>query len=173
VTGEDQVISSGSWAYDKFYPFANQNADGSQPTINSVSGGTDGALVEDTDYYIVKNEDGRWGIIITDSTDVTTEDQDITVNMDYTPAESYQLDMGEKSASLTRKIVEFSKTQDGKVFRARLWAASNEEGIQFTFPDSAGDEPSSVPITLAGGLDTDRATGKQLIEVYDEIGVTV
>ncbi len=70
------------------------------------------------------------------------------------------------------KIVEFSKTIDGKVFRARLWSVTNEEGLTLAFPDSANDEPASLPVSLVGGLDTAKATSKQLIEIYDEIGIT-
>jgi hypothetical protein len=173
VSAEDEVIASGDWSFEQFVPFEKYNGDGTEPTINSVTGSVDGALVEDTDYYIVKNEEARWGIIILDSATVTTEEQDITVNKDYTPAASKTLDMGNASAELVTKIVELSKTIGGKLFRARLWSATNEAGLTLSFPDSAGDDPASIPISVVGGLDTDRASGKQLIEIYDEIGLTI
>jgi hypothetical protein len=103
---------------------------------------------------------------------LTTEDQVITIDSDYTPAVAYTLTMGDKSAELVAKIVEFSKTIGGKVFRARLWSVTNEAGLTLGFPDSANDEPLSLPVTLVGGLDTTKAAGEQLIEIYDEIGVT-
>jgi len=67
--------------------------------------------------------------------------------------------------------VEFSKTIAGKVFRARLWSVTNESGLTLAFPDSAGDDPLSLPVKLTGGLDTTKAAGEQLIEIYDEIGL--
>ncbi len=171
-SGVDQVVASGAWAYDRFIPFENQNGDGSQPTVNSVTGGTDGALTEDTDYFIMKDQDGIWGLYVIDSVNLSTESQTITINTDYTPAASKTLKMGAKSASLTAKIVEFSKTISSKVFRARLWKAKNESGITLAFPDSAGEEPASIPVSLIGRIDEDRSDGEQLIEIYDEIGLT-
>jgi hypothetical protein len=97
--------------------------------------------------------------------------QVFTLSYDYTPAASKTIKMGEDSASFTSKIVEFSKTIDSKTFRARLWSAVNKEGLTLAFPDSAGDDPASIPITLEGGLDTSKTEGEQLIEIYDEIGV--
>ena len=128
-------------------------------------------LVLDTDYFVLKAPDSKWGINIIDSALVTTEDQVITVDSDYTPAIAYTLTMGEKSVELVAKIVEFSKTIAGKVFRARLWSVTNESGLTLAFPDSAGDDPLSLPVKLTGGLDTTKAAGEQLIEIYDEIGL--
>jgi hypothetical protein len=171
VAGASQVVASGAWGYNDFIPIEHQNGNGAIITINSVTGSVDGALVAETDYFKGQDSQGRWGIFIINSATVTTEAQNITINYDYTPATAYQLDMGEKSAELVAKIVEFSKAISGKVFRARLWSVTNEEGLTLAFPDSAGEEPASLPVSLAGGLDTTRATGQQLIEIYDEIGL--
>ena len=45
-----------------FIPIANQNFDGSAITVNSVTGSTDGALVAGTDYEVVTDENGVYGI---------------------------------------------------------------------------------------------------------------
>ncbi len=172
VPGAVQVVASGAWGYNDFIPIEHQNGSGAAITINSVVGSVNGALVANTDYFKGQDSQGRWGIFVIDSVTVTTEAQSITINYDYTPAAAYQLDMGEKSAELVAKIVEFLKTIDGKIFRARLWSVTNEEGLTLAFPDSANDEPASLPVSLVGGLDTAKATGKQLIEIYDEIGIT-
>ena len=171
--GVNDVVNSGDWEYDKFIPFVNQNGDGSSPTVNSVTGSVDGALVEDTDFFVIMNEAGVWGYYVIDSATVTTEAQNLTANTDYTPAASKTLKMGSPSASLTAKIVEFSKTQNSKIFRVRLWSAKNEAGLTIGFPDSNADEPTSMPISLSGRLDSDKTDGEQLIEIYDEIGITV
>lgn len=172
VENHQQVVASGEWAYDQFIPFDQQNGDGTCPSVDSVVGSVDGALVEDTDYFLIKDENGVWGFYVIDSATVTTESQSITAQFDYTPAASKTLHMGEQSAELVAKIVEFSKTIDSKVFRARLWSATNESGFALAFPDSANDDPASMQITMSGGLDTGRATGKQLIEIYDEVGLS-
>jgi len=178
VEDYDQTASSGDWAYNEFILCTYQNADGTVLQIDAqgypdVSGSVDGALAHDTDYFVVKDAEGRWGIIVIDSATVTTEAQDLTISYDYTPAESKTLKMGSPSASITAKIVEFSKTIDGAVFRARLWSAKNEAGLTVAFPDSNADEPASMPISLSGRLDSSKSDGEQLIEIYDEIGLTV
>jgi len=129
-------------------------------------------FVLDVNYFVLKAPDGKWGINIIAGVPITTEDQVVTVDSDYTPAIAYTLTMGEQSVELVAKIVEFSKIIAGKVFRARLWSVTNEAGLTLGFPDSASDEPLSLPVTLVGGLDTAKAAGEQLIEVYDEIGLT-
>jgi len=177
VEDYDQTASSGDWAYNEFIVGEYQNGDGTVLQIDAqgyvdVTGSVDGALAHNTDYVMVKDAEGRWGIIIIDSVNVTTEAQDLTISYDYTPAESKTLKMGSPSASLTAKIVEFSKTIDGKVFRARLWSAKNEAGLTVAFPESNADEPASMPVSLSGRLDATKADGEQLIEIYDEIGLT-
>ena len=173
VTGYSQVVSSGAWSYEKFIPFDKQHGTGAKITPTSVTGSVDGALVLDTDYFVMKNEQGIWGLYVIDSTTVTTEAQNITIVYDYTPAVSKTLKMGAASAQMVAKIVEFSKTVAGKVFRVRLWSAKNETGITLAFPNSDTDEPASLPLSLSGRLDATKATGEQLLEVYDEIGITV
>ena len=178
VEDHDQTTVADAYDFNEFIECEYQNADGSVLQIDAqgypdVSGSVDGALVHETDYFITKNGQGKWGIIIIDSATVTTMNQVFTISYDYTPAESYSLKMGAASAELVAKIVEFSKTIDSKVFRARLWSVTNENGLTLAFPDSAGDEPASLPVTLTGGLDADQAEGEQLIEIYDEIGLTV
>jgi len=173
ATDHQQFAASGAWEYLEFIPFEYQNAAGTVPTNITVSGSEDDALVANTDYFVMKNENGIWGLYVIDSETVTTEAQVLTIEYDYTPAASYTLVMGAASDELTAKIVEFSKTINSKVFRARLWSATNENGFALAFPDSAGDEPASMPVTLTGGLDTTKSSGEQLIEVYDEIGLSL
>jgi len=178
VEDYDQVTVADAYDFNEFIECEYQNADGTVLQIDAqgypdVSGSVDGALAHGTDYFVTKNGAGKWGIIIIDSVTVTTMNQVFTISYDYTPAESYSLVMGAASAELVAKIVEFSKTIDGLEFRARLWSVTNENGLTLAFPDSAGDEPASLPVTLTGGLDTDKAEGEQLIEIYDEIGLTV
>ena len=48
-----------------------------------------------------------------------------------------------------------------------------EAGLVFAFPDADTEDVASLPVTLKGGLDASKATGEQLVEIYDEIGLTV
>jgi len=178
VEDYEQIVPTGTWAFNKFIQAEKQNGDGSVLQIDAtgvptVVGSVDGALVADVDFSMVKDEEGEWGIIIMDSATVTTEVQELTYSYDYTPNVSNTLVMGSPSAVLISKIVEFSKTISGKVFRARLWSAKNEAGLSIGFPDASTDEPTSMPVSLSGRLDADKADGSQLIEIYDEIGLTM
>lgn len=180
VEDHDQTIAADAYDFNDFIECEHQNADGTVPQIDTqgypdLSGATDGALTHGDDYFITKNGEGKWGIIIVEAgTTVTTMNQVFTLSYDYTPAESYALKMGAASAELTPKIVEFSMVNsDGKTFRIRLWSVTNEAGLTFGFPDSDTDDLASLPVSLKGGLDASKASGEQLVEVYDEIGLTV
>lgn len=85
VNNHQQVVASGSWGFNTFIEFDKQDGDGTAPAIDSVVGATDGALVLNTDYMLVKNTYGKWGIIIIDSATVTTIAQNVTIQFDYTP----------------------------------------------------------------------------------------
>lgn len=84
VNNENQVITSGSWDFNVPILLEAQNANQMQPTINSVTAATDGALVLNTDYFVTVI-DGFYYITIIDSTTVTVTTQNITINTDYTP----------------------------------------------------------------------------------------
>lgn len=88
VAGATQATTANAYSFNQFIKIANQNADGSAITVNSVTGGTDGLLVVDTDYYVGQNANGEYGIFIIDSATVTTMNQVFTIDYDYTPAAS-------------------------------------------------------------------------------------
>ena len=143
VSGAEQVITSGGWNYSTFIPFANQNGNGTSPTLNSVTGGTDGALVEDTDFYITQDENGKWGIIIIDSADVTTLAQTITIDYDYTPNASKKLTpiaTGKKIGKCMRII---NTDNNGKSIWVDIENGTNKAPITMDF---AGDEEEDVAI---------------------------
>lgn len=94
VEGEEQTVAAGDWAYDRPISLTGQNQSGLIPTINSVTGGTDGAIVLLTDYTTLKQPDGNWAIVIIDSATLSTEDQDFVIDTDYTPSKSTTLTTG-------------------------------------------------------------------------------
>lgn len=171
VEGAEQTIASG-WTPNQLIRIEGQNSDGSAPTINSVTASSSGAGAEDDDYTLVKGTDGLWYIALrSDGTASFGTSESVTVDYDYTPAESRSLKMGSKSAELKPKIVEIEKTISGKIFRVRLWSAVNTAGITIAFPPSDNDSVATIPMELEGTIDTSRSDGEQLLDIYDEIGV--
>jgi hypothetical protein len=172
VTGVNQVVYAGQWGYNDFIQIENQMGDKTSPTVNSVTGSVDGALVAETDYFIGQDDDGDWGIFIIDSATVTTEDQNITINYDYTPNAAKKLEAGGSGKEMTSKIVRLTNTdENGKVLRLTLWKAYYDANFNITFQPDEGEDPAANPFTLLGVPDTSKAAGKQVYEIYDEQSV--
>jgi len=176
VVGHTEAKGANETEAGKFYQFEFQQGNGTVPAnivITQDPAGTPLVLVADDDYIVTESfpDSGIWGLVFNDGGAQYDPTKAQEWEYDYTPNEAYTLTMGDKSAEFVTKIVEFSKTIDGKLFYARLWSVTNEEGLTLSFPDSANDEPLSLPVTLVGGLDTAKASGEQLIEIYDEIGL--
>jgi hypothetical protein len=91
VVGATQTESSGDWGYNDPFKIENQNASGAIISVTSVTGGTDGLLVADTDYFVGQNANGDTIITLIDSTTITTEAQNMVVVYDYTPAAEEQI----------------------------------------------------------------------------------
>jgi len=72
-----------------------------------VTGGTDGLLVADTDYFVGQNADGDTIITIIDSTTVTTEAQTMTVVYGYTPSAGNILSYNAQNSGITLKGYKF------------------------------------------------------------------
>lgn len=173
VAGHTQDWAADTTAAGTFYPFDMQQSAGTTPTAISVAGDPDGtpdAYVLNTDYRVIQ-VNGIWGLLFVTGSKYTVGEL-IRATYTITPASAQTLKMGAATASITPKIVQFSKTISGKIYRARLWSATADGGLTITFPDSAGDEPASLPISIVGSLDTTKTSGEQLIEIYDEIGIT-
>lgn len=84
VSGATQDVVNPT-AYLKFIVIANQNGDGSAVVVNSVTGSTDGALVAGTDYEVIQDGAGKYGIQLISGGAITTLTQTFTINYDYTP----------------------------------------------------------------------------------------
>lgn len=143
VSGATQIEVAGNWNYKYFIKIANQNGDGSAITINSVTGSTDGELTEDTDYYITQNEAGEYGIIIIDSTDVTTENQNITIDYDYTPAASKKITTVASGKKILKVMRIVNEDNDGNLLYLDIENGTNKAPISLDF---AGDEEEDVAI---------------------------
>lgn len=164
-TTDDQVIASG-WSYLKPVLLDGQNDSGLVPTINSVDGGTDGALLT-SDYELVQVS-GGWAIYFISGGSITTIDQSMTVNSTYTPTASSILYSGESSTEITpievrmrhytnAALTEYDYSLD--VFRAFVDPGS----LVFTKNGARSDtDYDSFTVTMTGETDSSRVSGKQL-----------
>lgn len=159
VSGEVQTVSSGDWGYNDFIKIENQNADGSAITVNSVSAGTNGALVEDTDYYIGTNENGDYGIFVIDSTTVTTEDQTISIDYDYTPAASKKITFNDKGTKDANAVVRLENVDENdKVFRVDIEKVTNMTAPTISFAADTEEDVAVSSLQLEG----------EIVEILDE-----
>lgn len=152
VSGAEQVVASGDWNYNVFIPFTYQNGAGTQPTINSVTLGTDGAIVLNTDYHVVKDPaTGNWGIIIRDTTDVTTEAQTVTINTDYTPAAAKVITAGTNQTATPRyvKIIAPSEDDSSLTREITLESALATSPMLLPFVDvESANDVGVMPVTF-------------------------
>jgi hypothetical protein len=83
-----QIIKAGSLQANTAFVLEGQNADGSKPTITSVTydkGAANTARAENTNYSLAK-VDGKWALVFK-----AAVDKDVEVVYKYTPAKSKQL----------------------------------------------------------------------------------
>ncbi len=143
VSNATQLVVAGSWSYNTFIPIANQNGDKSAVNVDSVTGATDNTLAAETDFFVTQDANGVYGIIIVDSSNVTTLNQNITIQYDYTPNASKKITSnasGKKTLKVMRII---NENNDGKLFKLDIEDGTNKAPISFDF---AGDEEEDVAI---------------------------
>ena len=141
VSGATQVVASGAWGYNDPIVVENQNGDGSLLTINSVTGGTDGLLVANTDYFVGQNAAGQTVITIIDSATVTTEAQTMTIDYDYTPNATEKLSFSIAFTESPRLAVRITATSGSNTRRWTIDDATFEGiyGHEFLDVVEAGD----------------------------------
>lgn len=165
VPAANQVVASGDWAYNTFIPIEHQNGDGSVIAITSVTGGVDGALVDGTDYVIVKSACGEYGISILDSVDVTTLVQSITIVYAYTPNASKTLTVKAGNFIPTSFVARLIHTNDaGKKFQITVFKSYSTEFMQFPFAADGSAETMRMPIKIKGVADSNNVA----YEILDE-----
>lgn len=171
VEGATQLVVAGTWEFNKFIKIENQNGDGSIITVNSLVGSTNAVLVEDTDYYVGQNDKGEWGIFIIDSETITTDNQNMTIDYDYTPNAAKQLTTG-GATQIDYNVMRLTNTnEDGKIYQVTIYKAANASGIVFNLPNDDDDEEWNTPINIEGVCDGTRSVKDQLMKIYDEQSV--
>ena len=150
VTDYSQVVLMGSWLFNVFIPFDKQNGDGSKITPTSVTASIDGVLAIDVDFDIVKDSSGRWGITITDSTLVSTEDQNVTIVYDYTPSAHKLLKSGGLFVMSAVQARITNVNEAGKNFIITLKKANSASGITIALQPDEGEDAAVCPIRIDG-----------------------
>ena len=154
VEGATQVISDPS--INTFYKIEHQNGDGAAITVNSI-----GALVENTDYEVVKSGND-YGIIF-----LTSQSGDLTVDYDYTPAATKKFKTG-TAITVSPKVIKLVNTDSNdKEFRIIAEYAKKTSGLSISFPDADSDEESSVEVSFTATQDPDDST-KPVFYIEDE-----
>lgn len=150
VAGATQAIAVGDWGYGSVVELAGQNSNGTAPTINSVTGATDGVLALNVDYNLVKLANGNWGVAILDSAGVTTTAQIVTVNYDYTPSASKVVTFRE-NGKLVEKFMRITNTnEDGLTKVYVLSGVSNIAPIEIDFAGDEENDVATLPVMLEG-----------------------
>ena len=176
VSGASQVVASGAWGYDDPIVVENQNGSGAELTINSVTAATDGALVAGTDFYVGQDAAGDTVVTVVDSSTVTTEAQNVTINYDYTPNASRNLSTGGLS-TISSRAYRLTNIQiiSGST-KSRIIDVYNtffeSGGVPASFQSDNADDPlTTIPITSRGKLLASRTAGDQLYKITDEVAV--
>jgi len=166
VTGQTQTVYSGGWHYNDFLPFEHQNGNGSTISITSITGATNGALVAETDYFKVKNDDGIYGIIVKDSATVTTEAQNLVFVYDYTPNASVTYETGGKSAIPYFYVRMTNTDENGKIVKWETLGKCNlMKGDEIVFKKyNADDTRVPIPVSIQVRQDITLTAGKQLMK---------
>lgn len=164
VSGYAQTIASGSWAYDTFVEFTGQNASGAKPTMDATHpcvAGTDGDLVEGTDFEVVKVS-GKWGIVVRDSATVTKAAQNLVVTYTFTPAASLTLTTGGADEPGWLKV-RLTNTTNAKEAVVLFYKVQNVTGFQVKMnADSGTAKPNAWSLKFHAVCDATRAAKDQL-----------
>lgn len=74
--------------------------------------------------------------------------------------------------TLGHRVIKITNTNPaGKEFSITIFKATTEEGLNIQFQPDEGEESAMTPMKMEGSLDTSKAPGEQLFEIYDEQGV--
>jgi len=167
VSGATTTILSGNWSYQQFIPVTSENS----ASITGVSAATNGPLVEDTDYIVVTTDAGVTGIIVLDSTTVTTESQNLTVTYGYTPVAAKEMKFGGGTAP-TYISVKFTNTNpSGKQYYYKFYKAVLTGDFKHATTKDSDGEAAGVPITIQAYWDVTRDTGDEVMAIGDQQAV--
>lgn len=147
VSGAEFTLAQTEWEFDKVVELAGQNSDGTAPTINSVTGSTDGAT---SDYKLVKLPNGNWGVSIDNGGAITTVAQDVVVDYDYTPSASKSVTFNSTGILQDRFMRLTNTNQNGKTKVVVMKGVANISPLNIDFASDDENEVATTPISLEG-----------------------
>jgi hypothetical protein len=152
VAGAEQVLASGGWAYNSPVIIANQNGDGSVIDVNSVTASVNGALVANTDYFVGFDGQGNCVITLVDSATITTLAQTITIDYDYTPNASKNVEFNDFGTKI-EKVARITNTdENGKRLIVNMTNVTNITPTVMPFLADNADDVMTVEIELEGTI---------------------
>lgn len=152
VTGATQSVGANTKAFNELIVIENQMGNGNAPSITSVVGSVDGALVANTDFFLLENSDGKWGIIIVDSATVTTMNQSFVITYDYTPNASKKITFNTTGQKLGKYARITNTDNNGKKFTIDLSDVTNITAIELPFISDNTDDVMVVEMELEGTI---------------------
>jgi len=167
ATGADRIFTaaSESWEYSSPILLSGQNASGAVQTIATVVGSVDGALVDGTDYESVYLPEMGWGIMILNSTDVTTLVQDIVVTYDYTPAATNVLKTGGVKIITPIEVKFVTIDPSGKEVTFQFYKCFANGSYAHGFSPELAADPIVADVSFNVKRDTSRDAPDQLYSV--------
>lgn len=151
VEGAEQLVVSGQWAFNQFIKIANQNGNGSEITVNSVTGASAGALEEGVDYQLVQSG-GVWGIIVLETDSPIDEGQNLTIDYDYTPNEAKRITFNDSGSKVLKAMRLINTDEDDKEFRIDITEGTNFAPISVDFAGDEEDDVAILPIDFQGKI---------------------
>lgn len=154
VTGATQAFVNPS-AYLTLLEIENQNSDLTLLTVTSVVGSTDGALVANTNYVLVKWPNGKTNIYFKSGGAITTLTQTFTVTYNYTPAASKKFTFTDNGVATKFYARFIHERADGKQVLIDLEDVQNISGFTINFTGNEEDDVATMDIELNGKVTTD------------------
>jgi len=152
VNNATQLAVAGEWGFEQFIEIAHQNGDGSAVNVDSVTGATDGLLTVDVDYHVVE-VNGKYGIIVHNTgSGVTTANQNLTVQYDYTPNASKTITFNESGTKTLKCMRLINEDENGKEFRIDIEDGTNFAPISVDFAGDEEDDVAILPVDFQGKL---------------------
>mgnify|MGYP001689466895 FL=1 len=159
-----QIIKAGSLQANTAFVLEGQNADGSKPTITSVTydkGAANTARAENTNYSLAK-VDGKWALVFK-----AAVDKDVEVVYKHTPAKSKQLLFKDVISNQSLSKYKFeNENWDGKVIMIEFFEGfNNSDNFEISFKsDDETNDASSMQVEIKAFPTKD----KKLFRIFDE-----
>jgi len=119
-------------------------------------------LVNNDDYEVVKNGQGKYGVVLNlAGAELTTVAQILTIDYDYTPNASKKLTLTNSGLKVGKAIRFTNVNSTGKNYKVDITNASNIVAMSFPFLADSADDVQTVSFEMEGTL----------VEIVDEQSV--